>query len=165
LPREVLLPVCDDPHVLEIEAYFRSGAYAELLRAKVSQLPSGSVSFFDKGMKFSELVPHYHSAGIFVLPSIWNEPSSLTLYEAAASGLPIVSTRGGGTPEIAEHGRSGLLVERADTQGLADAILQLLSNRDQRDAMARTALERASTMFSWDRIAEDLVEEYKRLFA
>src|SRR5215470_1142535 len=50
----------------------------------------------------------------------------------------------------------------ADPQALADAILQLLSNPDQRDAMAQAGFERASTMFSWDRIAEDLLEQYQR---
>ena len=163
-PREVLLPVCDDPHVLEIEPYFRHGAYAELLRAKASELPSGSISFFNKGMKFSELVPHYHSASMFTFPPVWNDPSPLTIYEAAASGLSIVSTRSGGIPEIVEHGQSGLLVERSDPQLLADAILQLLSNPEQRDAMAKAAFERASTLFSWDRIAEDLLGKYERLF-
>jgi glycosyltransferase involved in cell wall biosynthesis len=49
-------------------------------------------------------------------------------------------------------------------QALADAILQLLCNPDQRDAMALAAFERASTIFSWDRITENLVKEYDRLF-
>jgi glycosyltransferase involved in cell wall biosynthesis len=49
-------------------------------------------------------------------------------------------------------------------QALADAILQLLSNPDQRDAMAQAAFQRASTMFSWDRIVEDLLKKYERLF-
>jgi glycosyltransferase involved in cell wall biosynthesis len=160
-----LLPTCDDPHVLEIEPYFRHGVYAELLSAKVSELPSDSVSFFNKGVKFGELLPHYHSASIFAFSPVWNDPSPLTIYEAAACGLPIVSTRSGGIPEIVEHGRTGLLVERSDAQALADAILQLLSDPDRRDAMAQAAFERVSIRFSWDRIAEDLLEKYERLFA
>jgi glycosyltransferase involved in cell wall biosynthesis len=164
LPREALLPTCNDPHVLEIDSYFQPGAYAKLLRAKVSELPSGSVSFFNEGMIFSELVSHYHSAAVFAFPPVWNDPSPLTTYEAAACGLPIVSTRSGGIPEIVEHGRTGLLVERSNAQALADAILRLLSNPDQREAMAQAAFERASTMFSWDRIAEDLLKQYERLF-
>lgn len=164
LSREVLLPVCDDPHVLEIESYFLPGEYPELLHAKVSELPSGSISFFNKGMKFIELVPHYHSASIFAFPSVWNEPFGMPLVEAMAAGTPVVATRGGAFPEIVEDGRSGLLVERSDVQALADAILQLLCNPDQRDAMALAAFERASTIFSWDRIAENLVKEYDRLF-
>jgi glycosyltransferase involved in cell wall biosynthesis len=164
LPREVLLPVCDDPHVLELEAYFRPGAYSEFLRAKVSELPSGSVSFFNEGMKLIELVPHYHSASIFAFPSVMEESFGMPLVEAMASSTPVVATRGGAFPEIVEDGRSGLLVERSDVQALADAILQLLSNPDQRDSMARAAFKRASTMFSWDRIAEDLLKEYEDLF-
>jgi glycosyltransferase involved in cell wall biosynthesis len=161
---EALLPGCDDPHVLAIEPYFQPGAYAELLRAKISKLPSGSVSCFHDGIEFKELVSHYHSASIFGFPAVCNDASPLTAYEAAACGLPMVSTLSGGIPEIVEHGRTGLLVERADPQAIANAILQLLSNPDQRDAMARAALERASTMFSWDRITEDLLAEYERLF-
>jgi len=84
--------------------------------------------------------------------------------EAMASGMPVVATRDGPFPEIVEHGRSGLLVERSNVQALADAILQLLSNPDQRDAMAQAAFQRASTMFSWDNIVEDLLRQYERLF-
>jgi glycosyltransferase involved in cell wall biosynthesis len=162
--REALFPNCDDPHVLELEPYFRPGAYAELLRAKVSEFPPGSVSFFNKGMKFVELAPHYHSASIFVFPSVCEEACPLPPIEAMASRMPVVATRDGPLPEIVEDGRSGLLVERSNARALADAILQLLSNPDQRDAMAEAAFERASTRFSWDRIAEDLLEEYERLF-
>ena len=89
----------------------------------------------------------------------------MPLVEAMASATPVVATRGGAFPEIIEHGRTGLLVERSDAPALANAILQLLSDQDQRDAMARAAVERASTMFSWDRIAEDLVKKYERILA
>jgi glycosyltransferase involved in cell wall biosynthesis len=163
LSREQLFPACDDPHVLELEPYFRPGAYAELLRAKVSEFPSGSVSFLNKGVQFIDLVRHYHSGSIFAFPSVCEEACPLPPIEAMASRMPVVATRDGPLPEIVEDGRSGLLVKRSDAQGLANAILQLLSNPDQRDAMAQAAFERASTMFSWDRIAEDLLKEYERL--
>jgi glycosyltransferase involved in cell wall biosynthesis len=164
IPLESLFPFSDDPHILEIEPYFRPGVYAELLRAKVSKLPSGTVAFFNQGVEFGELVAHYHSASIFAFPAVCNDASPLAAYEAAACGLPIVSTHSGGIPEIVEHGRSGLLVERSDPQAIADAILQLLSNPNERDTMAQAAFQRASTLFSWDRIAEDLLTEYERLF-
>ena len=160
---EALFPNCKDPHVLALEPYFRPGAYAELLRAKVSQFPSGSVSFFNEGMKFVELAPHYHSASIFVFPSVCEEACPLPPIEAMASRMPVVATRDGPLPEIVEDGRSGLLVERSNARALAEAILQLLSNPDQRDSMAEAAFVRASTRFSWERITEDLLAEYERL--
>jgi glycosyltransferase involved in cell wall biosynthesis len=162
--REGLFPNCEDPHVLRLDPLFRPGAYAELLRAKVSEFPSGSLSFLNQGMRFVDLVPHYHSASIFVFPSVCEEACPLPPIEAMASGLPVVATRDGPLPELVEDGRSGLLVERSNPQTLADAILQLLDNPGRRDAMAQRAFERASTRFCWDRIGEDLLEQYERLF-
>lgn len=164
VPREALFPDCKDPHVLELDPLFQPGAYSELLRAKASEFPSGSLSVFNNGVKFAALAPHYHSASIFAFPTVCEEACPLPPIEAMASRLPVVATRDGPLPELVEDGRSGLLVDRSNAQVLADAILQLLDNPDQRDAMARSAFERASTRFSWDRIAEDLVEEYERLF-
>ena len=164
-PLEALFPGCKDPHLLALEPYFLPGAYAELLRAKISEFPSGTISFLNHGVRFSELAPHYHAATIFTFPSVCEELFGMPLVEAMASATPVVATRGGAFPEIVEHGRTGLLVERSDAPALADAILQLLSNPEQRDVMARAAAERASTMFSWDRIAEDLVHEYERILA
>jgi glycosyltransferase involved in cell wall biosynthesis len=163
-PLEALFPGCDDPHVLAVEAYFRPGAYAEYLRAKVAEFPSGSISFLNQGLRFSELPPHYHAASIFVFPSVCEESFGMPLVEAMASATSVVATRGGAFPEIVEDRRTGLLVERSDVRGLADAILDLLSNCDRRGAMAQAGFERASRTFSWDRITEDLVEKYERLF-
>jgi glycosyltransferase involved in cell wall biosynthesis len=163
LPREVLFPACNDQHVLALEPYFQTGAYAELLRAKISQFPSGSISFLNQGVKFIELMPHYHSASIFAFSSVCEESFGMPLIEAMASSTPVVATRGGAFPEIVEDGLSGLLVDRSNAQSLATAILQLLSNPDQREAMAEASFKRASLHFSWDRIAADLVEEYERL--
>jgi glycosyltransferase involved in cell wall biosynthesis len=163
LSREELFPACDDPHVLALEPYFRPGNYGKLLRHKLSGFPSGSISFLNNGVKFIELMPYYHAASVFVFPSICEEAFGMPLVEAMASATPVITTRAGAFPEIVEDGRNGLLVERSDARALADAILQLLSNPNQRAAMAQAALERASTIFSWDRIAADLIAEYDRL--
>ena len=46
--------------------------------------------------------------------------------ESLSCGLPIVATRVGGIPDIVSHGTTGLLVEKGDIQGLADALIALL---------------------------------------
>ena len=63
-------------------------------------------------------------ARMYVLSSI-SEGVSLTLLEAMASGLPIVATRVGGTPEVVSDGVTGLLVPPRDPPTLAAAILRL----------------------------------------
>lgn len=57
-----------------------------------------------------------------VIPSKARETSSLVAMEALAAGTPVVAYRAGALPEIVEHGRTGLLVEIGDVDGLARAI-------------------------------------------
>lgn len=63
-------------------------------------------------------------ASLFVLPSL-TEGISLALLEAMSTGLPVVTTRVGGNPEVVEDGRTGLLVPTEASAELADAILRL----------------------------------------
>ena len=70
-------------------------------------------------------VPDYlHLADIAVLPSMWEEPFGLTIVEALAAGLPLITTRSGGIPEICEG--IATIVERDNiVYNLASAILDL----------------------------------------
>ena len=66
-------------------------------------------------------------ARLFVLPSL-SEGISLTLLEAMSSGLPVVATRVGGTPEVVSNRITGLLVPAGDPIAMAQAIVTALDN-------------------------------------
>ncbi len=74
----------------------------------------------------------YREHDIFLFPSIWPEPFGLTHLEAMASGLPVVSTAGGGQGEFLRDGENALVFKEADSDGLAAAILRLIENPDLR---------------------------------
>jgi len=78
---------------------------------------------------------------VFVLPSV-SEGMSNALLEAMATGLPVVATKAGGSPEVVERGKSGLLVPRCDSRGLSMAIACLIEDPTLRDRLAEAARER-----------------------
>ena len=89
------------------------------------------------------LVPDYLQTGdIAVLPSMWDEPFGLTVVEAMAVGLPLITTNSGGIPEICEG--VATIVEREDiVNNLVSSILDLYKHSDKRRQMATAALQRA----------------------
>ena len=88
-------------------------------------------------------VPDYlNLADISVLPSMWEEPFGLTIVEALAVGLPLVTTRSGGIPEICE-GVATIVEKDGVVSNLASAILDLYYHPEKRRIMAAASLERA----------------------
>jgi glycosyltransferase involved in cell wall biosynthesis len=121
----------------------------------------------DDRIVFHGVIPHaetialYRRAAVMVLPSVWNEPSPLPTYEAAACGCPVVSTLSGGIPEIVEHGRTGILVARGDAEELALAIGQVIDNPSLARAMGEAGRQRVLERFTWEattRRLADLIE-------
>ena len=117
-------------------------------------------------MTFRGVVPHlelpqeYRTADVFVFPSIWDEPSGNPPIEAMAAGVPVVSTRTGGTPEYVVDGTTGLLVDPGDSGQLAAAIVRLLENDDLRRDMSAAARKHAANFFAYERFVKDLLVLY-----
>lgn len=90
-----------------------------------------------------DIVPQYlHLANIAVLPSMWDEPFGLTIVEALAAGLPLITTRSGGIPEICEE--VATIVDRNNiVNNLASAILDLYEHPEKCKQMSTASLERA----------------------
>jgi glycosyltransferase involved in cell wall biosynthesis len=81
--------------------------------------------------------------------------------EAMALGIPVVATDVGGTREIVEHGRTGLLVPAGDAAALAEAVLQLLNDPESARRMAQAGRARVEQEFDRKRLYETTVAEYR----
>ena len=88
-------------------------------------------------------VPRYlKAADVSVLPSMWEEPFGLTVLEAMAAGLPLITTHSGGIPEICEG--VAILVSRENiVEQLTGAILDLYKHPEKRMQMAQASLQRS----------------------
>lgn len=108
-----------------------------------------------------ETPPLYADHDLFVLPTLF-ESIPLVIPEAMASGMPIVSTRVCGIPDILEKGTSALLVPPRNAPQLAQALEQLLRDPSLRERLGRAAQERARTL-TWDHIAQQTLDTYRKL--
>jgi len=96
----------------------------------------------------------------FVLPSQL-EGLPMVLLEAAAAGLPVVSTDVGGVSEIVEDGQSGLLVPPGDSAALADAMLRLqTAPAAERARLAHNARTHALRNYELGRVLDRWEELY-----
>jgi glycosyltransferase involved in cell wall biosynthesis len=98
-------------------------------------------------------------ASMFVLPSL-TEGISLTLLEAMSRGLPVVATRVGGNPEVVAENETGLLVQPADPNALADAMMRLADDPEQGRRMGHAGRRRVERHFD----VRTMVRRYESLY-
>jgi spore coat protein SA len=90
----------------------------------------------------------FREADIFCSPSVWEEPFGLVNVEALASGLPVVSTCGGGAKEVFAGG-GGILVERGSVVQLADALRRLAQDPQLRAHLGQQGYAAFLERFTW----------------
>ena len=131
--------------------------YVESLSNLIKTYQMQSKVFFHGLVSSERLWKYYESADIFVLPSIL-EGFGISLLEAARFGLPIVSTKSGAIPELIRNRENGLLVPPEDPEALANAILELITNRELRGRIARKAWEESREDYSWETVGESFMK-------
>ena len=107
-----------------------------------------------------DVAPYFDRADLFCLSSDY-EGMPMTLIEAMAAGMPIVSTGVGGIPDMLRHGSSALLTP-PDAPALAEAMLRLLSDTELRRSLGRAAWEE-SRRFSHRATAENYLALYREV--
>lgn len=120
-----------------------SGPLGERVRAVASEYPHIDVL---GSLPRQAVLAHLRGARALVLPTRlhegWREAAGLVLLEAQACGVPVVTYRSGGAPEMVDEGITGLVVDERDVAALGDAIAEL-ARLPQREWAAMSAHARA----------------------
>ena len=139
-----------------------SGSQDAALRAQAAALQLRNVTFAGR-VAPSEIHRYYSESDIYVqAPSIDNMP--LSVLEAFASGMPVVSTNVGGVPSILRNDIDGLLVADDDDEALAEAVLRLLRDPEFARGLAGAA-HRTLGAYDWAVVREGWLRVYRRVAA
>ena len=153
------------PAILEAypKTHFLFIGQGELRNELQSQIQQMNLSSHFHFLGVRSDVPNLLAAiDLFVQPSLW-EGLSVALLEAMAAAKPIVATAVSGTTQAMVDGQTGLVVPFADSPALANAIIRLLADPTQAQAMGRAAKQYVALNFSAQKQAEDHLALYRRL--
>lgn len=141
----------DDTVLMVVGAHnFGSGqtsAFEQKMKSSFDRL--GGKIVFTGFVPYHEMWKYYQLADVAVLPSMWEEPAGLTMIEATAAGLPVITTLSGGIPEYMSDEWS-ILLERDDrlVANIRESIEEVLSHPEEWSRKASEGSRYVQTHFS-----------------
>lgn len=105
----------------------------------------------------------FMEAGVFCLPTYYGEGLPTVLLEAMAFGLPLVTTRVGGIPDVVEDGENGSFVSPRDPRGIVQAVTQLVDDQTSYKQISQRNAGLARQRFLAEKVAQRLRSIYDRI--
>lgn len=140
------------------------GPYLETLQKLAQDRGVADHVTFTKGVPGDELPAHHAMADVFAMPCRTRgagmdvEGLGIVFLEASATGVPVIAGESGGAPETVQHNKTGLVVDGNSVARVADAVSELLSDRDRAAAMGAAGRQWVTAQWRWDTLAARLSE-------
>ena len=110
-----------------------------------------------------ELCSLMGNAKVLLLPSVCYENCPLSILEAHAMGVPVVTMNSGGMAELVKDGVTGILVNEPTPEGIALKLRETIENEDYYNALSENCRNEKDNILSVETYADILIEEYKKL--
>lgn len=145
-----------------------SGELESDLRSRVERLElQDRVTVTGKTLLQEKIIDFMHGGDVYVLPCVWAADDDVDglpqmLMEAMACGLPAISTRLVGIPDLIRHEQTGLLVAPNDAVALADAIARLMHDKSLAARLADEGRKWVGERFDLKTCLQPLIERYRQ---
>ena len=132
-------------------------SYYQLIKSLVGRLNLETDVNFLGLVSEKTLLETYFSNDIFIFPNHL-QSWGLAVFEAMATGLPVIVSKSAGASEVLKHRENALLVEPKSPGELAAAIDKLIDNPDLYSALSAAGRRFVEEEISWSRIARIMQE-------
>lgn len=150
------------PHSLRL-LIVGEGTERERLERMAQGLGVGHVTEFAGWVPHHRVPEYLRRLSVYVAPSVHEESFGVAVLEASACGVPVVVSRVGGLPEVAQDLVTGFLVPPGDTGALAEVLERLVTSRELRDTMGAAGREFVQEHYAWDATARIVADLYDRI--
>ncbi len=127
-------------------------------RRKLEHIAASNVVFLGR-VKHEMMHSVYKQADLVIVPSLWPEPLSRVLLEAAYFGKPIIATDVGGSPEVVRHGYNGLLV-KPTVKDMKEKLESLLNDNKMRTSMGKNMGSYYQHKLSEEKVLTRIIDSY-----
>jgi hypothetical protein len=147
-------------------AIIGEGPWRERLEEQIELLDLQDGVTLTGSLSQDEVRRHLREAHVFALASLVDDKGAkdilpTVILEAMATGLPVVSTRLAGIPEMVIDEETGFLVEPGNAPGFADALRRLGESPDLRERFGRAGRERVEELFNAQKTSARLGERLR----
>lgn len=140
------------------------GPYLAALRKLAQDCGVADHVIFTGGVAAAELPAHHALADVFAMPCRTRgggmdvEGLGIVFLEASATGVPVIAGESGGAPEAVQHNKTGLVIDGRSVHTVADAVTELLTDRDRAAAMGAAGRQWVTAEWRWDMLAARLAD-------
>jgi glycosyltransferase involved in cell wall biosynthesis len=138
------------------------GVLRQKLEKTVTELELDDVIKFLGYVSFEYLQLLYRNAYLHVIPSYY-EGLPTVLLEAMSSGVPVICTAVGGAPDVINDARDGFLINPGEPHEISRIANLLLSDINLRNKIGNNARKKILSRYTWDKIADDVINDYNRI--
>ena len=140
------------------------GPYLDTLRKLAQERGVADHVTFTGGVPGAELPAHHALGDVFAMPCRTRgagmdvEGLGIVFLEASASGVPVIAGESGGAPEAVQQNKTGLVIDGRSVDKVADAVAELLTDRDRAAAMGAAGRKWVTSQWRWDTLAARLAD-------